>query len=109
MPTQDSDHLHDKYVDIPRHWSPGSEKYTGGHSLLTALREGWRLAGSFVFHETLWRGATSPVSVYHFKLVKGKEQVTMSVVSSPFVMRLIARNNIRVIAYKVNDSEAVTS
>jgi len=81
-----------------RHWHPQSEKYAGGDSLATALFLGWTL-DRVVQLEERWYAGTRRVAVYHFELTRGDEHMTMPVIGNPFVDQLIAREQLKVVAF----------
>lgn len=86
---------HFAYMDKIRHWHPPSERYTGGDSLLTALRDGWEVA-PVVTGEAHWYAGTRCVMVYCFEFSRGGETMVMPVIANPYVVRLIAENDLRV-------------
>ncbi|MBC8170821.1 MAG: hypothetical protein H7X77_04095, partial [Anaerolineae bacterium] len=73
---------------IYRHWSPGSQIFVGGDTLLTALDSGWEIAG------TVLRQEYSCISncctcVYHLELHRDREIISMRVIENPWVMRML--------------------
>ncbi|MDZ4766338.1 MAG: hypothetical protein SGI73_17490 [Chloroflexota bacterium] len=85
----DSMNLHAHYPDVIKHWSVVSERFAGGDALLTKLRKGWDIDGA-VYAEEFWHAGTRPVTVYHFMLTRGDEQIVMPVVTTPYVRRMIS-------------------
>jgi hypothetical protein len=73
---------------IYRHWSPVSEKYTGGDALLTALDDGWSVEG-VIFRQEFWLAGVRRVCIYHIDLVRGDENAKMMVMQNPYVTRLM--------------------
>jgi len=80
--------LHVEYPEVYRYWSPLSEKYAGGDCLFAALYSGWVIK-PVVYREEYWHAGVRPVCIYHFELEFGDKQVTMPVINSPYVTRLI--------------------
>jgi len=70
-----------------RYWSP-SQRYASGDQLARCLQEGWGL-GEEVLVETHWFGEARFVNIYRVTLVRGDQQVTMHVMSNPFVRQLL--------------------
>lgn len=94
------------YTDTPRHWCPVSEKYTGADSLISALRNGWSLS-RLVYREDFLHGGARHSAVYFFELKQGQRIVTMPIVSTPFIVRFIAVQNLKVVhATGVNNTLA---
>lgn len=87
--------FHMQYLDITsQHWHPNSEAFAGCDHLLTALNRGWEIDACIeVKHEY---AAMRGVRVYHFKLVRRGETMTMPVVNNPYVERLILQNQLEV-------------
>lgn len=75
-------------TDDQRHWCPVSEKFASGDALLSALDQGWTVEG-VVFREDHWAAGVRRVPIYHIKLVRGDDCVTMIIVQNPFVQRLV--------------------
>ncbi len=73
---------------IYRHWSPQSEKYTGGDALLTALDEGWSVDG-VIFRQEFWLAGVRRVSIFHLDLHREDESARMLVMQNPYVTRLV--------------------
>ena len=81
---------------IYRHWSPFSEKYTGGDALVTALDDGWKLQG-VVFRQEFWLAGVRRVCLYHVELVRNGETTRMVVVQNPYVTRLLFGSDAQVV------------
>ncbi|MEO1664796.1 MAG: hypothetical protein AAFU54_09170 [Chloroflexota bacterium] len=79
---------HAQYPNINRHWSPKSEDFAGGDSLLTALSRGWKV-GHTVVREEHWHAGVRLVCVYRFTLRKGDIEINMPVIGNPYVMRML--------------------
>ncbi len=73
---------------IYRHWSPTSEKYTGGDALVTVLDQGWQVS-SVIFRQEFWLAGVRRVSIFHIDLRRGDESVKMLVMQNPYVTRLV--------------------
>lgn len=82
--------VHEKFTETKRHFSPGSEHYTGADSLLTAQRYGWRLVNIAYEEQILMRGGRY-TSLYYFKLMRGHEKMIMPILSNPFVLRMLEK------------------
>ena len=80
--------MHEYYTATDRHWHAGSEPYTGGDSLLTAIRNGWNLLNLAYEHKMELRGGRT-VCVYYFQLIRSSERIVMPVVENPFIERLL--------------------
>jgi hypothetical protein len=72
-----------------QHWHGGSERYTGGDGLLTALQEGWTIQHVSSQEYPLSRGRY--VIVYHLKLQRATVITKMNVIANPIVMLLMAQ------------------
>jgi hypothetical protein len=73
---------------IYRHYHMGSEAFTGGDSLLTALQLGWEICSITSEVHDLRGGRTT--TVYRLRLTRKDEAMVMAVLACPFVARLIA-------------------
>ncbi len=73
---------------IYRHWSPVSEKYTGGDALVTALDEGWAVE-NVIFRQEFWLAGVRRVCVFHIDLRRDDEAAKMLVIQNPYVTRLV--------------------
>lgn len=73
---------------IYRHWSPVSEKYTGGDALLTALEEGWVVDG-VIFRQEFWLAGVRRVCIFHVDLRRDDETAKMLVIQNPYVTRMV--------------------
>jgi hypothetical protein len=94
---------HIQYVDVIRNWSPTSEKYGGGDTLVTAINNGWDV-GDTVYLEEFMHYGQRRVAIYHFELKKGSERRHLAVVDNPYVTRFVTQTQRRVLPY----SEAKT-
>lgn len=70
-----------------RHWSPESESYSGGDSLLGALDEGWRLIKARQITQQTLSGR--PVTVYIVWLESGEHLAVMRLIGNPYITRLL--------------------
>ena len=86
---------HEFYTSTDRHWHAGSEAYTGGDSLITAMRNGWQLLNLAYEQSVEVRGGRS-VAVLHFQLVQGSDRIVMPILTNPFVERLLIDRKIMV-------------
>jgi hypothetical protein len=86
--TPNTSNFHVQYPDVNRHWSPRSERFAGGDSLMTALLRGWSI-GDTVVCERFYHGGSRPVAVYHFRLKKDDREINMPVIENPYVTRLL--------------------
>ena len=73
---------------IYRHWHQGSEKYTGGDALLTAIDNGWVVDG-VIFRQEFWLAGVRRVCVFHVDLRRDGESAKMLVMQNPYVTRLM--------------------
>jgi hypothetical protein len=71
-----------------RHWSPISEKYSGGDTLLTAVEDGWRIKG-VIFRQEFWLAGVRRVCVFHVDLERDGQTEKMLVVHNPYVIRYL--------------------
>ncbi len=95
MPPKNMQDYHVEYIDVMRHWSPKSEKYSGADSLITALYNGWEL-GEIIYVEDHWHTGMRRVPLYHFELSRNGEKHTMVVIDNPYVTRLSNKPAFRV-------------
>ncbi len=89
--------FHYSYIDLLRHWDSGSEPYTGGDALYTAMSHGWKLDET-VRYEECWLMGGRFVVVYYFTLKRGGETVTMPVLTNPHVRRLMSTLDVKLVA-----------
>ena len=87
--------MHEYYTATDRHWHAGSESYTGGDSLLTALRNGWSLLNLAYEQNLDLRGGRS-VCVYYFQLIRSSERIVMPIIENPFIERLLIERKMMV-------------
>lgn len=85
------------YTKYGQHFCAKSETYTGADSLITAQRNGWRIAG-FVYREDIFLSGSRHTTLYHFELHKASEMLIMPVVANPFVERLLRKRQLRVLS-----------
>ncbi len=74
--------------NIYRHWSPMSQTFVGGDTLLTALDSGWGIQGTALLAQYL-RTGNCCTYVYHLDLQRDGECISMKVVENPWVTRLL--------------------
>jgi hypothetical protein len=79
-----------------RHWSPETDNFACGDALTGVLEDGWKPA-HVVFREDCWRGGLRHVSVYHVRLARGDEKVTMHVVQNPGVDRILHDMDVQIV------------
>ncbi|NWF69592.1 MAG: hypothetical protein HXY40_10950 [Chloroflexi bacterium] len=96
MPPQKILDYHVQYMAAHRHWSPNSEKYCGGDSLLTALDDGWEI-NDVIYVEDHQHTGMRYVPLYHFELSRGSETRRMCVIDNPYVWRLSRKPGFRVL------------
>jgi hypothetical protein len=96
MPEKHLQDYHVEYLDVTRHWSPKSEKYSGCDSLLTAIYEGWKLSNT-IYVEDFWHLGQRRVPIYHFELSRNGETHSMVIVDNPYVWRLSKQPAFRVL------------
>ncbi len=94
--------FHVQYPNINRHWSPRSEEFAGGDSLLTAIMRGWEV-GDTVIKEEHWHAGVRLVSVYRFKLRRGEREITMPVLENPYVTRMLFMEAFEVVTMPSSD------
>jgi hypothetical protein len=81
--------IHEHYTSTDRHWHSKSEPvYTGGDSLLTAQRNGWRLL-NLTYEKIIQLNETRSVKLIYFQLIRGSERIVMPVLENPFVFRIL--------------------
>lgn len=88
--------FHVMYPNTMRHWSPRSEAFAGGDSLLTAISRGWEIH-SEVTRERFWHAGVRCVSIYHFRLRKGEREIVMPVLENPYITRMLFNTDFDVI------------
>jgi hypothetical protein len=91
-----SSNWHNTYPAFHRHWHPGSERFAGGDALLTAVDDKWEVS-RVCYLEEHWHAGTRLVTVYHFELQRGEERMTMPVITTPYVRRIIRREQFEVV------------
>jgi hypothetical protein len=90
---------HEHYTRYKRHFCPKTERYTGADSLITAQRLGWTLMHQVVYREDILLRGSRFRTIYYFRLQRGKEQMMMPIISNPFVLQLIHRQNLRIMPH----------
>lgn len=95
-----------------RHWHAHSETFSGGDSLLTALRDGWQIQA--IYHQW-YQPSGRTTSVYHMILQQGTaaqgtetqdtETAIMRIISNPFVERFVSRLTAPV--YLIEDTKEI--
>jgi hypothetical protein len=93
---QNLSNFHYAYAHLVRHWHAGSEQFTGGDALFTALDNGWEVDET-VLYEEHWIAGAQCVVVFRFRLTHGDESMTMPVITNPFVQRILAEMNVKLI------------
>ncbi len=79
----------DMVAETYRHWHAGSEKYTGGDALITALDNGWRIDG-VIFRQEFWLAGVRRVCIFHVDLTSSSgEKTRMLVTQNPFITRFL--------------------
>jgi hypothetical protein len=81
------------------HWCPQSERYASGSHLLSALLRGWR-ANKLVIRRRHHFGGGRSTSIYYFELRQQDRYMTMPVLESPAVIRLLVSNPFEVAHYR---------
>ena len=92
------------FTNRPRHWSPMCEHYTGADSLITALRNGWRVRPT-VYRQDVLHGGSRRTSIYTLTLQSGTEVRNMAVICTPFIVRFLAEQRFMVL--QVEDGEVM--
>ena len=92
------------YMEMQRHWHPGSEKYTGADALVTAFVNGWR-PETTVYYEEFWHAGSRLVTVYYVELARDDEQVTMPIITNPYMHRIL--RNMTAELHPVEDREMI--
>jgi hypothetical protein len=81
--------FHFSYLDVYRHFHAGSERFTGGDALITAIiDEGWSVS-HVVGLEERWRSGGHGTPIYYFELERDGQTMTMAVIGNPYVRRII--------------------
>lgn len=92
MFNDNANNFHIQYIDLAQHWDSGSEKYTGGDSLVTFMNDGWKPTSS-LRRETVWFAGARFIRVYYFELQCDGKTLTMPVMGNPFVDRFVTESN----------------
>lgn len=76
-----------------RHFAPTSQTYTSADILQQYLNDGW-LPVSRVVVEVYPLGPGRAVSVYHFLLRNAQAEVSLPIIASPLVWRVISEHKL---------------
>jgi len=98
--------FHYAYMNLIRHWHPESELYTGADALFTAVENGWQI-GDTVRYEAHWLLGGRSVTVYYFDLKRGKEQMTMPILTTPYIRRALQSMNVKLVAMAEKHTQPV--
>ncbi|MDZ4771168.1 MAG: hypothetical protein SGJ24_18765 [Chloroflexota bacterium] len=90
-----SSNWHTSYPAFQRHWHSGSEKFAGGDALLTAIDSHWEVS-LVCYLEEYWHAGTRLVTLYHFELNREGETMVMTVITTPYVRRIIREQQFQV-------------
>jgi hypothetical protein len=93
---------HADYMDVERYWSPSTEPYAGCDNLVTALHDGWEMDGEVLREEKSYAGMRQ-INIYHVKLQRAGEAMTMPVLANPYIERVLANHSVRVVASSGSD------
>lgn len=98
MTQQYGSNAHLDYFEVNRHWCDTSERYAGGDALLTALQNDWEVE-KVCYRQEHWQAGTRLITIYHFDLKNGGEQMHMPVITTPYIRRMIAEMGFEVRPY----------
>ena len=88
--------FHVIYQDVTsQHWHPASEHYAGGDNLMTALENGWGIEKCLLTRH--WYAGMRSVQIYEFLLSRNGEEMTMPVVSNPYVYRIVSQEDVNLV------------
>lgn len=96
MAQQQLSNFHYAYIDMIRHYHPESEKYTGADALFTAVENNWEIEDT-VRYETHWLMGGRNVVVYYFDLTLGNEKMTMPILTTPYITRVLGEMKLKLI------------
>lgn len=96
MTIYNPDGSHTYYMRTARHFCAQSERYTGADSLLTAQQNGWRLFGIAYREDVMLLGGRH-TTLYHFKMVRGRQTLIMPIVENPFVLRMLKQHRVNIL------------
>ena len=96
MSTIRSTDYHVEYLEDVQHWHPESQPYAGGDNLVGALYEGWEMS-NIVAREEHWFAGMRFVAVYYVELTRDGEALTMPVIHTPYLTRLLVERSCDVI------------
>jgi len=88
MINRNHSNYHVEYMDVTQHWCEKSEEYAGADALITALNDGWKM-DSRIEYDTIYFAGSRPQYVYYIGLERDDEQLTMPVLYSPYLNRMI--------------------
>ena len=95
-------YTHDMYVEQAQHFCPDSETYAAASQLVSALRDGWRMALPTVRLRQVDTGGSRPRLVYEFSLARDGQIMIMPVLSNPYIERYIIQQGIGIIDESVS-------
>lgn len=82
-----------------QHWSPQSEDYASTNHLTSALLQRWQVNNLVIYRTHRFSGGRN-TNVYYFELRRGGEYMTMPVVETPPLKRLIMTQPFDLVAYQ---------
>lgn len=83
-----------------RHWCPRSEPVTSGEALASMLDQGWAFAECACYHHQRDIKGRS-FHLYSFCLQRGYHVVRMTVISNPYILRVIKQHDLAVIETEI--------
>jgi len=105
MSIQGAMNYHIQYPDmINQHWHMRSGSYAGGDHLLTALTDGWAIEKCVQINHVY--AGNRAVTIYEFTLSCKSDVMVMPVITNPYVERLLATADIKVVQAKENSAAA---
>jgi len=104
MINRNHSNYHIEYMDVTQHWCEKSEEYAGADALITALTDGWKMDNR-IEYKTIYFAGSRPQYVYYIKLQRDDEHLTMPVLYSPYLNRMI--NSERYELIKLTDKARV--
>ncbi|MBZ0295648.1 MAG: hypothetical protein K8L99_24030 [Anaerolineae bacterium] len=97
MEIHKQEHLDLHVISKTGHWCPRSQEFAGAHNLLWALDHGWQLDPEVVSVQYPCRTKRS-FSVFQFTLHQDQSMLVMSVINTPYLVRLITERDLYVIS-----------
>lgn len=79
-----------------QYWHPRSAKFAGGDNFVTAIFGGWEVDGPVHVKRHRYTEARF-ITVYHFRLKRGNEEMDMPVIYTPYIERLIEKSDVDVV------------